>query len=327
MRPAFKGLLSIILAVALGLTGCSAGQAPANDAAADTTAVQVDVAVENFWTVGILTGPSPFELGEPAEIVNPVLTGFDATDIALDIAAHPFMLARDSMFYMFFTGKNEAAHTGGIGSATSRDGLHWTYNRLVIDEPYDLAYPFVFEWQGEVFMTVETHTEPGVRLYKAAQFPDSWEFAGEIITGDIFISPTLFRHGDRWWMYACASGNETLRLFYADELMGPWTEHPASPIVARDLNTARPAGRPLLIDGTLYRIAQDCEPTYGNRVLAFRVLELSTSAYREEMLEKPLAALTGQGWNSAAMHHVDAHQLAPGRWIAVVDALGAPVGK
>jgi hypothetical protein len=31
---------------------------------------------------------------------------------------------------------------------------------------------------------------------------------------------------------------------------------------------------------------------------------------------------SGKGWNSDGMHHVDAHELAKDRWIAVVDALG-----
>jgi hypothetical protein len=37
-----------------------------------------------------------------------------------------------------------------------------------------------------------------------------------------------------------------------------------------------------------------------------------------------LVQASGKGWNSAAMHHVDAQQTATGEWIAVVDALGLP---
>ena len=123
-------------------------------------------------------------------------------------------------------------------------------------------------------------------------------------------------------MFIVRDGNETLRLFYAAELKGPWTEHPLSPIVKKDLKTARPAGRPFVIDGTLYRLGQDCYPTYGNQVHAFQITEISTATYSEKMIERPLVKASSKGWNAEAMHHVDAHQIGTNQWIAAVDALG-----
>ena len=112
-----------------------------------------------------------------------------------------------------------------------------------------------------------------------------------------------------------------------DILTGPYTEHPRSPIVANDANIARPSGRPLRIDGKLYRLAQDCEPTYGNRVVALEIVQLTPTEYREHLIDKALISATGTGWNAAAMHHVDAHGLADGKWIALVDARGVVVKR
>jgi hypothetical protein len=111
-------------------------------------------------------------------------------------------------------------------------------------------------------------------------------------------------------------------LFHAHELKGPWTEHPRSPIVKKDLHTARPAGRPLVIDDTLYRLGMDCEPTYGSQVHAFQVLDIGPNTYVEKMVETPLVKASSKGWNALAMHHVDALQTGTNQWIAVVDALG-----
>ena len=279
---------------------------------------------KNIWTAGILTGPSPFELSTPEGVTNPVLTAAAVSDLDVTIVAHPFLAVTDSMFYMFFTAKNDTVSQGGIGLAQSRDGLHWSYRRIVIDEPYDLSYPFVFQWDGTYYMIPEAHTETSVRLYRAVEFPDRWVYERDLLTGDHFISSTLVRFNERWWLFTAREGNETLRLFMADSLTGPWTEHPQSPVVARDLNTARPAGRPFVLDGVLYRLGQDCDPTYGNQVRAFRITEISPATYREEMIETPLVKATGRGWNSEAMHHVDFHSLGGGRGIAVVDALGRP---
>jgi hypothetical protein len=143
-----------------------------------------------------------------------------------------------------------------------------------------------------------------------------------LITGGHFISPTLARYKDMWWMFTSTPGNDTLRLFYARDLKGAWTEHPLSPIVKKDLRTARPAGRPFVIDGTLYRLGQDCYPTYGNQVHAFQITDISPTHYSEKMIDAPVVKSSSKGWNAQAMHHVDAHQTGQNQWIAVVDALG-----
>lgn len=274
------------------------------------------------WTIGIYAGPSPFRLESPAGVTNPVLTASHVTDMEADIVAHPFLVAENSRYYLFFTVKNSKAKEGGIGLAESADGLRWTYRKIVLDEPFDLAYPMVFKWGADYYMVPEAHTESVLRLYRATAFPERWAREADLLTGDRFISASVVHHRDTWWMFVARPGNATLRLFIAGDLRGPWTEHPRSPVVEKDPNIARPAGRPLVVDGTLYRLAQDCHPTYGNQVLAFRVTEITRAAYREEMLPAPLVKATSQGWNAEAMHHVDLHPLGGNRWLAAVDALG-----
>ena len=274
------------------------------------------------WTIGIYTGPSPLQLSPPANVKNPVLTAAAVTDLKVDTLAHPFLVVEGSRYYLFFTAKHLATDTGGIGLAESTDGFHWKYRKAVVHEPFVTSHPYVVKWRGDYYMIPEAHTETSVRLYKATRFPDEWKYERDLLTGDHFISATLTHFKDMWWMFTIRPGNETLRLFYAKELTGPWTEHPLSPIVKKDLNTARPGGRPFVLDGALYRFAQDCYPTYGNQVNAFRITDLSPSTYAEQMIETPVVKASSSGWNADAMHHVDAHQIGKGRWIAVVDALG-----
>ena len=253
---------------------------------------------------------------------NPVLQGADVKDMNVDTLAHPFMVIADSRYYAFFTAKDLASDKGGIGLAESRNGLDWKFRRTVIREPFVTSHPYVFKWQSEYYMIPEAHTETSVRLYKATAFPDEWKYEGDLIKGDHFISPTLVRYKDMWWMFTIRSGNETLRLFYASDFKGPWTEHPLSPIVKKDLRTARPGGRPFVIDGKLYRLGQDCYPRYGYQVRAFQITDISPTTYSETMIDTPLVKASSKGWNAEAMHHVDAQQTGKNRWIAIVDALG-----
>jgi hypothetical protein len=279
----------------------------------------------SLWTIGVYQGPSPFELSAPSNVKNPVLTGANVTDMKdlnMDTVAHPFMVATGSRYYVFFTAKDLKADKGGIGLAESGDGLEWKFRRTVIREPFVLSHPCVFEWQGSYYLVPEAHTEKSVRLYRATTFPDEWHYEGDLISGDHFISPTLTRYQGRWWLFAAAPGNETLRLFQAPDLKGPWTEHPQSPIVKKALRTARPAGRPFVLDGFLYRLGMDCYPTYGSQVRAFQITDLSPTKYAEKMIETPLVKASAKGWNALAMHHLDAVQTGPDHWLAVVDALG-----
>ncbi len=278
----------------------------------------------SVWTLGIYTGSSPLELRPAPRAVNPVLTTSDVTDMKVDAVAHPFLVIKDRRYFVFFTAKDLKSDTGGIGLAESSDGLKWEFKRTIIREPFVLSHPFVFEWQNEYYLVPEAYTETAIRLYKATAFPDEWKYIGNLLEGDHYISPTLARYKGLWWLFTSPSGNDTLRLFYAPDLRGPWKEHPLSPIVKKDLKTARPAGRPFVIGGSLYRLGQDCYPTYGRAVHAFEITEISPTAYAERMVKRPVVEASGRGWNSDGMHHVDAQQLGTGHWIAVVDALGVP---
>lgn len=269
MRRAYIAPLALTLVIGIG----SSRPLPGAEAAT----------AKNAWTIGVYTGPSPFQLTHPANVKNPVLTAAAVTDLNVDTVAHPFMVIAGSKYYLFFTAKDLKTDQGGIGLAESSNGFEWKFRRTVIHEPFVLSHPYVFQWRNDYYMVPEGHTESSVRLYRATEFPDKWQYEMDLLKGDHFISPTLVHYKDMWWMFTVRSGNETLRLFYAPDLKGPWIEHPLSPVVKKDLNTARPGGRPFFIDGTLYRLGQDCYPTYGNQVHAFRVTDISPTRYSEQI--------------------------------------------
>ncbi|NJR70605.1 MAG: hypothetical protein HC771_19680 [Synechococcales cyanobacterium CRU_2_2] len=260
-----------------------------------------------------------------------MITHADITDVPAGFVADPFMLNVNGTWHMFFEILSLLDHKGKIGWATSSDGLHWDYQRLVIDEPFHLSYPYVFEWQGEYYMVPESWEANGIRLYRADRFPDRWTFVGNLLEG-FFLDVSLFRYQERWYFFAETNPEhcfDTLRLYCADELMGPWHEHPASPILQGDPQRARPAGRvrvegdvsgSLSGKGRVIRFAQGCQPDYGINVRAFEVMELTPTRYREqEISQSPLFAPSGTGWNRNGMHHLDAHLLSNGAWLACVD--------
>lgn len=275
-----------------------------------------------IWSIGIYQGLAAWRLEPATAVANPVITRDSVTDVQAFFVADPFMLKVEGTWHMFFEVMNRRTGRGEIGLATSRDGISWTYQAIVLREPFHLSYPYVFESAGEYFMIPESRRAGAIRLYRAERFPSQWKLVGALIEGPCLADASLFRAEDRWWMFVETGADvksDTLRLYSATTLLGQWSEHPSSPVISADPHTARPAGRVLVHDGRVIRFAQDCHPRYGLHVNAFEVTELTTTAYRERLLTPAPILSGGVGWNRDGMHHVDAHRLDDGQWIACVD--------
>ena len=277
-----------------------------------------DPTLEPVFSIGVFDGESPTEL--TAAAANPVLTRDDVSDVVASYVADPFLLRADGAWHMFFEVWNWRANKGEIGHATSANGLHWSYDRIVLAEEFHLSYPVVFEHAGERWLVPESFQAGGVRLYRADPFPGRWTHATTLLEADYVVDASPFRFDDRWWLVAETSPqHDTLRLFHAPDLLGPWTEHPRSPVVCGDTSRSRPAGR-VLVDGTrLIRFAQGCACEYGELVRAFEITALTATTYGDRELPRPILTASGVGWNARGMHHVDPQRLAGGRWLAAVD--------
>ena len=276
---------------------------------------------ENNWAIGIYEGRSPFELNDPDHIKNPILTASDVTDVKAVFVADPFMFKQNRTWYLFFEVLNALTNHGDIGYAQSEDGIQWTYKRVILDEPFHLSYPYVFQWDDEIYMIPESATANNLRLYKAMSFPETWEYVCPLLEGQ-YGDHAIFRFNETWWLMANAEprANSTLRLYFADRIVGPWTEHPASPIVKDDAKKARPGGRVLVLGSTVIRYAQDCERTYGKALNAFEITTLTKKEYQEKPSPfNPILKAAKAGWNRHGMHQLDAHELEQGTWIACVD--------
>jgi len=268
------------------------------------------------WYIGIYQGSSPLELS--SKINNPVLTKDDVTDVDAIFVADPFMIFVNETWYMFFEVKNGYDYQTDLAYATSKDGLEWEYQEIILNEQFSQSYPLVFEWKGEYYMMPESSPTNSIRIYRAWDFPKQWILEDVLITGKAYTDPTIFRYNDKWWIFASTPKNEDLYLYYADYLSGTWTEHPMSPIIKGDKYIARPGGSVIEYNGSLYRYTQDCEPYYGNQVRAFKITELTTEKYKEEEFGVVLSK-GGSGWRSRGMHTIDAHKLSDNEWIATVD--------
>jgi hypothetical protein len=276
------------------------------------------------WSIAIYRGPSPLALSPVDPRGRPNLTAKDVTDVRANAVADPFLLRRDDGLYMFFELMNDASDRGEIAYATSADGLSWEYAGRVLQEPFHLSYPQVFNWQSDVYMIPETRQAQQIRLYRAEVFPDRWRLVATLAEGP-YADATIHCDGRWWWLFA-QRGLDELCLFMAESPLGPWRPHPASPMWPGNRARTRPGGRLQVHQGRLIRFAQDAWPSYGSCLRAYHVQRLDPQRYQEqELAESPVLSAARTGWNAVAMHHLDAIPLDDGQWLAAVD--GATFGQ
>lgn len=88
--------------------------------------------------------------------------------------ADPFLFEYKERLYMFVETFDNIDEKGKIACAVF-DGETFSEPKIVLEEPFHLSYPYVYEENGEIFMMPETSGDGCIQVYKAVEFPDKWE--------------------------------------------------------------------------------------------------------------------------------------------------------
>ncbi len=208
--------------------------------------------------------------------------------------ADPFVWFHEDKHYVFIEEVLYSTHRGRIICLTLDNNLNIRSNQIVLERPYHLSYPFLFEYEGQLYMVPETSKNNGVELYRCTHFPDQWEFVKTLLNNVNALDVTLLKANGKWWLFTyiptAGSKWDTLHLYYADHpLSAQWTAHPRNPIV-RDIHSARPAGRIFSDNGNLIRPAQDCSVRYGHAISFNKIIALTETEYSETEVQtfKPM---------------------------------------
>jgi hypothetical protein len=156
-----------------------------------------------------------------------------------------------------------------------------------IVEPFHMSFPYLFRFQGKLYMCPETNEAKQIRLYECTNFPLEWRLSKILMENISAVDTMIFEKGGVWWMFtnidpANADDNcSELFIFSTDDpINGSWTPHPKNPVVI-DSSKARNAG--LLFDhDAIYRVAQkQAFDLYGHGFSINKILILSKDQYVE----------------------------------------------
>lgn len=221
--------------------------------------------------------------------------------------ADPFVFKKENKNYIFFEELNADTNKGHISLIEVKGNDSFSAPVKVLERPYHLSYPFVFEKGGTYYMIPETSANKTIELYVADSFPFNWSFKMNLMENVSFIDATIVFHNGKWWLFAngldgLTSENDQLFLFYSDELLSQsWTLHPQNPIATHAEN-CRPAGRIFSMNGKLYRPAQNnASQQYGFGIKINEIEVLNEKEYRE----KEIKDLNPKQFGFKATHQID----------------------
>lgn len=217
--------------------------------------------------------------------------------------ADPFPFHWQGRAYLFV---EDYVHATGkaVISVTSFDGERRAQTpRVVLEEPHHLSYPQVFARDEAVWMLPEASAGGRLVLYRALDFPDRWTPETVLLEGEI-SDATLLEHEGKLWLFAThrdgfGSTSDTLVVFSALTLTGPWRPHALNPILI-DRRRARPGGA-FIRDtaGRLLLPVQDGTLGYGGGLGLSELLVLDDT---EISLSEPRAIRTDGDWPYPRIH-------------------------
>jgi hypothetical protein len=200
--------------------------------------------------------------------------------------ADPFVITRNGRSCCFVEDYDYRTRRGSIAvfELTSAGG-----KRLgtALDEPFHLSFPYLFEYQGTLYMCPETSANRDIRVYKCLEFPLRWQLERVLMQNVSAADTMLFEKDGKWWMFTNIDPLEIgdhcseLFIFSADSpLATDWRPHALNPVVV-DASRARNAG--MVIEGSeCFRMSQGQGfDLYGKHVLINNIRELTETTYRE----------------------------------------------
>lgn len=197
--------------------------------------------------------------------------------------ADPFLFEKDGNIYIFYEAFDLVARKGMLGySIYNPLNNTATHPHIIIDEFFHLSFPNIFEYAGDIYIMPESCEDYTLHVYKATSFPDKWERVYDILP-DVYACDSIFISKENK-QYLLT--NELYHHTPTGTYPSCWVKNFLYPLNGLKIQGdgikagdgefgIRNAGKSFEIDGTLYRIGQDCRNRmYGCGLVLFEVTSL-----------------------------------------------------
>ena len=203
--------------------------------------------------------------------------------------ADPFVIEKDNKNFCFVECFNYSEKKAKINVyELSEKG--YVFLGTALEESFHLSFPYIFEFNNEIYMVPESSKNRDIRLYKCQNFPLDWRLQEVLIDNIDAADSMIFQKDNKWWLMTnedplrLNNHNYQMNLYYSENLLdGEWISHKNNPIIM-DSNKARNAG--LVFDGSdVFRVSQafGFYKKYGENFSLNKIEMLDTNNYLETM--------------------------------------------
>lgn len=220
--------------------------------------------------------------------------------------ADPFVFYRDDLSYIFVEDFDFIKNKGVIRLYKIEDDNAIDFG-VIIEEEFHMSFPYIFEYDGEVYMCPETSQNQEIRLYQCVEFPCKWIFHSVAIKNIHAVDSMIFKQNGLWWLFTNIDNSKVeeycseLSIFYSDNpLSGKWLPHKKNPVIV-DSDHARNGGF-IILDNNYYRVSQrQGFLTYGKSISVRKIDKLNKNQYSESEY-----SVLNADFNKSAfgMHHM-----------------------
>lgn len=242
---------------------------------------------DGVWQRGDLSGPAWNVVADPK----------------ICFYADPFPINWQGETFVFVEELDHRVGKGFISAVAFGPQGPLGFARPVLEEPWHLSYPFLFEHGGELWMIPESSGNRDVAIYKCVGFPDRWERQATLLSDIELSDATIVRHDGTYYLFGAlwdgiGGYSDTLAIFHSPDLFGPWRPHSGNPVLV-DRSSTRPAGHFVRRGGRLWRPVQDCTASYGGALALAEVIELTPDTFRQRVHNH---VTPGEFWAGRKLH-------------------------
>ncbi|MCD9526044.1 hypothetical protein [Photobacterium carnosum] len=221
-----------------------------------------------------------------------------------ELMADPFIYYKEDKYYVFYEALNYDVNRGyiNVGVLDQNNGLLKDIKTIISDD-YHFSFPFIFEYEDDLYIVPESSENRTIDLYKCVDFPYGWKKVRTLINKISAVDTILHFENNQCYLFTSekvdgCTYNDELSIYTSNDLLNDdFLRVEESPVVT-DVALARNAGAFIHDKNKYYRVSQDCSRRYGFKVNMMRVNSFNN--YKESLeykLDLPKNAIAMHTYN------------------------------
>lgn len=200
--------------------------------------------------------------------------------------ADPFFIRKKKKDYIFFEDYNMIKKFGSISCVEVGKDDSLKFYKNIIKEKFHMSFPFLLNFNKNLYMIPETVENNAIKLYKCVKFPNKWVFVKDLLKDINCVDTIIFKQNKFWYLITCTMSKNNvynvLEGYYTkNPIIDNWKKIKKNPLTA-EYTGERNGG--LIFDkkNNIYRVGQIYLPgMYGYGFTINKLLKISKNNYSE----------------------------------------------